>query len=197
MVTNLEDADKELNDVCYHLISTNSFQLADILLEFGCSQKKHFNDSLQNVFIINGSLSKYLQNKKEESKAILDKKDWSASSDSFKLAYAVLSDDFEVAYDIMLKIGDNGDVDSPDYKQWPLFNIIRNEQKFKDTYKTIFKEDYSIMETPMRPVQELINKEIKKSKELKEKTVKKVPSPKELKEKENKPSTREIKKKTK
>lgn len=197
LVTNLEDADKELNDVCYHLISTNSFQLADILLEFGCSQKKHFNDSLQNVFIINGSLSKYLQNKKEESKAILDKKDWSASSDSFKLAYAVLSDDFEVAYDIMLKIGDNGDVDSPDYKQWPLFNIIRNEQKFKDTYKTIFKEDYSIMETPMRPVQELINKEIKKSKELKEKTVKKVPSPKELKEKENKPSTREIKKKTK
>ena len=41
------------------------------------------------------------------------------------------------------------------------------------------------METPMRPLQELITKEIKKDKELKEKTVKKVESAKELKEKES------------
>jgi len=37
----------------------------------------------------------------------------------------------------------------------------------------------------MRPLQELINKEIRKNKELKDKTVKKVDSAKELKEKES------------
>ena len=185
LISDLKDADRELNDVCFHLINTNSFELADILLDFGCNQKRHFNDSLKNVFIVNGSLSKYLQGKKEEAKQILDKKDWSASSDDFKLAYAVLTDDYEIAYEMMLKIGDNGDVDKSDYKQWPLFNKIREEVKFKETYKEIFKEEYSVMETPMKPIQELINKEIKKNKELKEKTVKKVDSAKELKEKES------------
>lgn len=185
LISDLKDADTELNDVCFQLINTNSFKLADILLEFSCNQKRHFNDSSKNVFIVNGSLSKYLQDKKEEAKKILDKKDWSASSDDFKLAYAVLSDDFERAYEIMIKIGDNGEVDISDYKQWPLFNKIRKEEKFKETFKSIFKEDYSVMETPMRPLQELINKEIKKDKELKEKTVKKVESAKELKEKES------------
>jgi hypothetical protein len=116
---------------------------------------------------------------------IIDKEDWSASSDDFKLAFAVLTDDYETAYEMMIKIGDNGDVDKSDYKQWPLFNKIREEEKFKETYKEIFKEDFSVIETPMKPIQELINKEIKKNKELKEKTVKKVDSAKELKEKES------------
>lgn len=191
LISDLKDADRELNNVCYHLINTNSFELADILLEFGCEQKRHFNDSLKNVFIINGALSKYLQDKKDEAKKILDKKDWSASSDDFKLAYAVLTDDNERAYEIMIKIGENGEVDKSDYKEWPLFNKIREEQKFKETFKEIFKEEYSVMETPMRPLQELINKEIKKNKELKEKTVKKVNSAKEQKEKESTtPNTR-------
>lgn len=185
LIADLKDADRELNDVCLHLINTKFFELADILLEFGCNQKQHFNDSLKNVFIVNGALSKHLQEKKEEAKQILDKKDWSASSDDFKLAYAVLTEDYERAYEIMIKIGDKGEVDKSDYKQWPLFNKILKEERFKEIFKSIFKEDYSVMETPMRPVQELINKELKKDKELKEKTVKKIESAKELKEKEN------------
>jgi hypothetical protein len=185
LTSDLKDADGELNEVCFHLINSNSFELADILLEFSCVQKRHFNDSSKNVFIINGSLSKYLQGKKEEAKKILDKKDWSASSDDFKLAYAVLTDDFEKAYEVMIRIGDNGKVDKASYKQWPLFNKIRKEEKFKESYQTIFKEDYSVMETPMRPLQELINKEIKRDKELKEKTVKKVESVKEQQDKES------------
>jgi hypothetical protein len=174
LITDLKAADWKLNDVCFHLINTKSFELADILLEFGYAQKKHFNDSSKNVFIVNGSLSKYLQEKKREAKDILDKKDWSASSDDFKLAYAILTDDFEKAYQIMIKVGDNGDVDKSNYKQWPLFNIIRKEDKFKETYQTIFKEEYTVMETPMLPLRELINKEIKRDKELKEKTIKKI-----------------------
>lgn len=180
LFSDLENADRDLNSICFHLISTGAFDLADILLEFSCSQKKHFNDSLKNMFIINCSLSQYLQDKKDDAKTVLDKKDWSASSDDFKLAYAVLIDDFEKAYEIMLKIGDNGEVESSDYKHWPLFNVIRKEEKFKETFKTIFKEDYSIMETPMRPVQELINTELKKNKELQDKTVKKVTSSKKI-----------------
>jgi hypothetical protein len=184
--SDLETADKELNEICFNLINTNSFELADTLLEFGCQQKTHFNDSNKNVFIINASLSKYLQNKKDETIKILSMKDWSASSDDFKLANAILSEDNDTAFAIMQKIGKNGEVDKSDYKQWPLFSKIRNEVNFKSTFKEIFNEEYTIMETPMRPIQELISKEIKRNKELKGKTIKKVESAKELKEKAKK-----------
>jgi hypothetical protein len=119
-----------------------------------------------------------------------------SSSDDFKIAYAVLTDDFERTYEIMVKIGDSGVVDKSNYKQWPLFNLIRKEEKFKETYNTIFKEEYTVMETPMRPLQELINKEIKQNKELKDKTVKKVESAKELKEKESTTPNMRLAKKT-
>lgn len=185
LITDLENADKELNDICYHLIDTKSFKIADILLEFACNQKKHFDDLYKNVFIVNAALSKYLQNQKEEAKTILLKKDWSACSDNFKLACAVITENSEKAYELMLKIGENGDVDKSNYKEWPLFKKIRKEKKFKETYYNIFKEEYSVLETPMRPIQNLINKIIKKDKELKEKTVKKIESAKELREKEN------------
>jgi hypothetical protein len=141
--------------MCLHLINTNSFLLADILLEYGCTQDIYSNKYFKNYFIINSALSKYLQNKKDEAKQILVKKDLSASNDALKIAYAVLTDDFERAYEIMIEIGDSGEVDKSDYKQWPLFNIIRKEDKFKETYRTIFKEDYTVMETPMSPIQEL------------------------------------------
>lgn len=185
LISDLKEADRELNDVCFQLINSKSFDLADILLDFGCNQKRHFNDALKNIFIVNGSLSKYLQDEKEEAKKILEKKDWSASSDDFKLAYAVLNEEYEKAYELMIKIGDNGEVDKSDYKQWPLFTEIMKQDKFKETFKKIFSEDFSVLETPMRPVQELINNEIKKDKKLEEKTVKKIESAKELKEKEN------------
>lgn len=183
--SDLRNADRDLNDICFYLINSKAFELADILLTFGCEQKDHFNDSLKNVFIINGALSKYLQDKKEEAKSILARKDWSASSDDFKLAYEVLSDNYESAYLIMRKIGNNGDVDKSDYREWPLFTKIRDEKNFKDTYKEIFGDEYTVLETPMRPLQELITKEIKKNKKLKEKTVKRIESAKELKEKHN------------
>jgi len=170
----LEEADSELNNICYNLINSKAYGLADILLSFGREQKDHFNESVKNIFVVNAALSKYLQNKKEDSKLILEKKDWSASSIEFKLAYEVLSDNYENAYLIMNKIGNKGDVNKSAYKEWPLFSKLRKESKFKETYMAIFAEEYTVLETPMRPLQELISKEIKKDKELKAKTTRKI-----------------------
>ena len=174
----LLEADRELNDICLELINNNHYKLADILLDFACGQKKHFDEALKNVFLINKALSAYLQDKKDIAKTILNSKDWSATSNDFKLAHSVLTDDFNTAYDLMKKIGSNGDIEKADYKVWPLFNVIRDKKGFQDTFQDIFGEEYKVLETPMRPVQEIINKEIKKDKSLKNKTVKKVNSKK-------------------
>jgi len=181
LISDLKEADRKLNDICYQLLNSGSYKLADILLSFSYKQKKHFDESLKNVFIINAALSKYLQKEKTECKKILKSKDWSASSDDYKLANEVLLEKYDKVYELMKKIGDNGNIDKTDYREWPIFTDIRKKKEFQDTYKAIFGEEYAVLDTPKRPVQELVEKELKKNKALKKKIIKKEKSEKEKK----------------
>lgn len=181
--TDLKNADRKLNDICFELINNNQFNLADILLEFACGQKKYFNDAFKNVFVVNRALSKYLQSEEKLAKTIIKSKDWSASRDDFKLANSVLIEDYKKAYDLMKKIGKNGEVDKENYRTWPLFRKIRKEKKFKSVFKELFGEEYNVLDIPKRPLQEIIEEELKNNKELREKMVKKKLSYKQRKEK--------------
>lgn len=168
----LEKADAELNNICYNLINASSYRLADILLEFACGQKIHHDQSLKKTLIINKALSKYLQGHKDEALDILQGDDWTACSDNFRLAHTILIEDYDKAYNIILKIGNNGDIPQSAYMEWPLFTKIRKERKFKELYKDIFKEEYKVFESPKTPSQELIKKEIAKTKKAqKQKTM--------------------------
>lgn len=166
----LKRADGELNNICYNLINNGSYVLADILLDFACTQKKHHDQSLKKVLTINKALSKYLQNDKEKTLEILKDDDWSASGYNFKLAYAILTEDYNEAYSIMSKIGNDGDISQQNYMEWPLFTKIRKQKKFKELYQQIFSEEYKVSECPPTPSQEFIKKEIAKIKRTKKRT---------------------------
>jgi hypothetical protein len=162
-----EDADKQLNEICYSLLISRQYKLADILLDFAFKQTKHFNDLTKNIFIVNKSLSLHLQGKNDLAKEVINSKDWSASSDDFKLAHLIINEKHDEICALMKKIGKNGDVDRLEYKSWPLFYKLRNEDKFKETYKEIFGEEYTVIEIPKKPVQELIEDVISKNPEIK------------------------------
>lgn len=180
----LKNADRHLNDICFELLSNRQFGLADNLLKFACDQNNFFNDALKNVFVVNRALSMYLQNKPEDAKTIINQKDWSASSDDFKLAHLVLNESYDECYTLMKKIGKDGEVDKENYRTWPLFLKLRKEEKFKETYQEIFGEEYKVVDIPQRPIQEIIEEEIKNNPELREKVKDKEVSKKQLKEKE-------------
>jgi len=166
----IENADTSLNEICYSLLTSGQFELADILLDFACKQTKHFNDSSKNIFIVNKSLSNYLNKKEDKAKQIISSKDWSASSDNFKLAHIIINENYDEAYELMKKIGSSGVVDKENYKTWPLFYKLRKELKFKETFKEIFNEEYTVLEIPKRPVQELMEEILKKNNVIKKKT---------------------------
>lgn len=168
----IENADRSLNEICYHLLTSGQFNLADILLDFACKQTKHFNDSSKNIFIVNKSLSNYLNKKEDIAKQIISSKDWSASSDDFKLANLIINEKIDEAFELMKKIGNDGVVDKENYKTWPLFYKLRKEDKFKEIFKEIFNEEYTVLEIPKRPVQELMEEIISKNSEIKNKTSK-------------------------
>ena len=180
----VDNADKSLNNICYSLLTSGQFNLADILLDFACKQPKHFNDSSKNMFIVNKSLSNYLNSKEDNAKSIISSKDWSASSDDFKLADLIINEKNDEVFDLMKKIGSDGIVDKEAYKTWPLFYKLRKELKFKEIFKEIFKEEYTVLEIPKRPIQELIDEITKKNTEIKKKLIKAKPVIKMLPEKE-------------
>lgn len=140
----LKNADKHLNEVCYKLLTNKQYKLADILLNFACEQKNFYNDAIKNMFLVNKALSKYLQNQNDDAKQIINQKDWSASSDDFKLACSILNKNYNECYSLMKKIGKNGEVDKTNYRTWPLFNKLRKESQFKNTYKEVLEKNIKL-----------------------------------------------------
>ncbi|OCK41825.1 hypothetical protein BA195_13620 [Tenacibaculum soleae] len=159
----LEDADASLNDICLDLIQREEYKLADILLEFATEiLPNHFNEMTENIFIINKALSKYLAGKKEEAKKILSKTDWSAKSNNFKLAVAVLEDDYEDIYPLMEIVGNSNEIPRHAFQTWPLFKFLRKKKEFKDKYKEIYDEDFVLIERPSRTTIKLLEKKSEK-----------------------------------
>jgi hypothetical protein len=156
-------ADEKLNEICYQLLTDGQYKLADILLDFACKQTKHFNDATKNLYIVNKSLSQFLQNNNENALEIINSKDWSASSDDFKMAHLILSEKVEDVYVLMRKIGKDGDIDKESYKTWPLFYKLRKEKEFINLFKEIFDEEYKVLEIPKKPIQELIEELVEKN----------------------------------
>lgn len=84
---------------------------------------------------------------------IVKSADWSASSDRFKLAEAVLLDDFDTANYLVKKIGSQGDVKIFAYREWPIFReyrktegVLKPSRRFL-TNLFIVKKIYSLLLT--------------------------------------------------
>lgn len=160
-----DKADAHLINLCFDLIVNEHYKLALNLLSFATDTLKKHNQENLCTFIINKALTYYLSDKKTECNKILDQHDWSASSDKFKLAITVLKDDYEQAIKIMKTIGNqNNHISKNAYREWPLFKFFRKEDAFKETYKQIFGEELTYIETKPKDLEDIANdlKKLKK-----------------------------------
>ena len=144
----LEDADSNLNDIIYKLLRSKEYDLAIKLSEFATGiLKKYSSQEFKLVFEVNKAQSYKWADKEESCIKMMKGMDWSAASDKFKLAKAVLIDDYKEAYKLMIKIGDDEDeLPKEGYQEWPLFTKIREEDEFMKIFKKIYKEDYEYIE---------------------------------------------------
>ncbi len=136
-----ERADIRLNEVGYNLIYTRAYKIAEPLLRFGVDVlKTHANDEVRRMMVVNLANTQRLQGKKEEAAKILDKEDWSACSELFKVCVAAVKEDIGVVVKLMEKIGVNGSPDKQDYRTWPVFRRIRTDERFMTTFEKLFRE---------------------------------------------------------
>lgn len=156
----LEEADGLLMDIIYDLLKNHKYELSIIMSEFATRPYvKDFNKTHEFVKCINKALGYYLSGNKEECKSIIAKIDWSASSLRYKLACAVLNEDYNEACEIIKEIGNNQDMQQ-NYREWPLFTDLREKECFKNTYKEIYKTDFNYIETKPLKWEDIIKESI-------------------------------------
>ncbi len=128
--------------VTYNLIAENRYQLARILLDFGTETlKTRSREDLRLACVVNRAQTYKWTGDEEKCRKILDGEDWTAANLKFRLAYAVLTDDFTEANRIVTQIqkGDE-DLNKHAYKEWPLFRELRKSAEFAALFQEIFGE---------------------------------------------------------
>ncbi len=139
-ISELSEADKSLNAVCYDLLKEEKYELAKKILSFALAQKKHNSQMDKLIFTINIAIAYKWGGEAEKAVKIVTETDWSACDNSFKLASTVLLDNFDEAANIMRKIGVGEEVGKVEYKEWPVFKDFRQSTQFLEAYREVFGE---------------------------------------------------------
>ena len=138
-----KEADAALNTLGYALIHGGAYGIAESLLYFGTHiLKKHSSDSARRTMIVNLANAVRLQGKKDEANKILDKEDWSAVDNTFKICVASVHGDIEQVLHLMPIIGPDGRPTAEQYRTWPVFSGIRTDARFVSNFEEIFKEPF-------------------------------------------------------
>jgi hypothetical protein len=164
-----KEADESLAEISYQLIYEDEekrIEIAANLLDFGANTLKKFSsEQLRRRLIINRAQAYKWLGKDDVARKIIQAEDWTATSDDFKLAEAVILENYKDADEIMLKMGKNGPVTTQSYREWPLFKRYVERPEFKVLFKTIFEEDFLVVEAPISaPIEPLVlNEHLPKS----------------------------------
>lgn len=144
----LEAAENSFINVAYDLLVQKEYKLTELILSISREAAfKKFNSESAYMMQINHAIALKGQEKNEACAALVESIDFSALADKFKLAQAVLLEQYDEATNIMKRLGANSDVGQNQYKYWPLFRWFRKTDKFKAAYEEIFNVPFAITET--------------------------------------------------
>jgi len=133
----LADAEEALYRLAYNLLVFEEFDLAMCVLEFALDQPKYANENIRRKNIVNLAQAYKWTGDEQRCRDKL-RGDWSVFEESFDLAIAVLSDDFERAGRLMLRVGARGDIVEQAFNDWPLFRRFRESEQFKRVYAELY-----------------------------------------------------------
>lgn len=141
----IEQADTHLSRVIFDFLHMEQWQRSISISKFVLGLPKISTDEMERIFHVNYAIALKAIGKSKAAINVLDRKDWSATSNDFKLAYAVLNEEYKKAKSIMEKIGGQGDLISEiAYHDWPLFRDFRYQQEFFDGYESVYGYKYCV-----------------------------------------------------
>ncbi len=121
----LEQADQDLNDICFELLKDEEFSLAKELLLFANEVlKKHSSNLMRRVFLINLALAHRGLQEKDKAERLIAAEDWSDSVRSLGREAKGIH-----------RVG---------YETWPLFKEFRGTSRFQNAFRDIYGEDFEM-----------------------------------------------------
>lgn len=140
----LEKSDSHLSSIVFDYLHMEHWGNAISISKFAQSLPNISTDEMERIFSVNHAIALCSIDKRKEAKAILDKKDWSATTYDFKLAYSILTGDYSEAEKIMCKLGKEGElITELSYHDWPLFREFRDSKEFYSGYEKVYGYKYS------------------------------------------------------
>lgn len=153
----LKESDEHLSDIIYDYLHEKDWDKAICLGNFSLNQKNVSSDLMSKMNTINLVIAYKMSNQVESAKKVLNGVDWSAAINDFKLAHAVLSDDYDLAKNIMLRIGKKSEIiRETAYHNFPLFYCFRSSEQFLNGYEEVY--GYSFVSELKRKTDENVSK---------------------------------------
>jgi hypothetical protein len=137
----LESAHNDANTVLFDLLRDKRWSTANAIASFALSNPMRSNISDMDLRIrtINAAIAAKFSENEAECQRILKSMDWTAPLRDFRLAIAVLSDDYAKAAELMLLIGKSGElIEEISYHDWPLFHKFRESPEFLAAYQKVY-----------------------------------------------------------
>lgn len=150
--TEVGASDNQLIGVTFGLIKRSKYEAAARMLEFVLEHlPKPETERTKLIHVVNLANAYRLLNDKDKSLQVLRREDWSARSYEFQLAHAVLTRDFKLGGELMVKIGKEGSPGKQGYRDWPLFSEFRETPEFLGAFERIFEEKFAFSKESVEP----------------------------------------------
>jgi hypothetical protein len=133
-------ADRDLVTTGYNLLVEEKYSLAKTVLDFGTDLKTHSSEELRLRLVVNRAQAYKWAGQPDRAVQILEAEDFSALKEEFRLAEAVLRDDFHSALALVRVVGSSGGIKLGDYRDWPLFKEFRKIAELEAVILEVFNE---------------------------------------------------------
>lgn len=137
-----EKADKSISDLGYELIARDQYKLAIRILEFARAIRDVSEDRTR-MNVVNLANAHKLRKDETQALKVLDSMDWSAVGPQFKISITSVRADVDEVIRLMHRLGSNDeDVTAFAYQNWPVFYHVREDERFKTAFKSVFQVDF-------------------------------------------------------
>ena len=135
-----EQADIVLNETGMDLIAAGEYDLAEVLLQFGVTQKRHSSDLLKRMMIVNLANAAKLGGNKDRCDRALSSHDWSATSYQFQICVAAVKNDFKEVIRLLKLGGSVIEITPSGFRDWPVFRDARKDKAVQVVFAEVFGE---------------------------------------------------------
>jgi hypothetical protein len=143
----LEEADQSLIIITYSLLERKRYSLAITLLDFAFDTvKKYSSPDARLRLLVNRANAYRLSGNNTRCIELIGSEEWSAYDPSFRMAAHILKGELADAIKCMEQIGTAGKVSKADYREWPLFECLREDEAFVGMFLKIFGEPLRVEE---------------------------------------------------